>query len=128
MSHARESLEHAGSEACLLAIGEHLREVRGALEQPSVVRIDQCREELQKMVGILQGIPRQFGELPANRDGVLAGALAARRELRRIRDLLESAAGFHQGWRQFRATFLSGYTAQGAPAAVPGTHRLSLSG
>lgn len=113
----------------LTEVREHLRRAHSRLEDPSVEQVDQCRRELEEAVALLQGVPDL---LPAghrvSRVRFLAAAQGVRRELVRVRALLESAAAFHLGWRNLRASLVSGYTAQGVPAALPGSPRVSWAG
>jgi hypothetical protein len=71
---------------------------------------------------LLAGLPN--GQTP---HVALAGPLASlRAEIGRVAMLLDSAAAFHVGWMHLAACMMSGYTADGTPAAPETGRRVSL--
>jgi hypothetical protein len=103
-----------------------VREARAQLIDPTAGNVDDCRGRLDDVANalrkLLAGLPN--GQTP---HVALAGPLASlRAEIGRVAMLLDSAAAFHVGWMHLAACMMSGYTADGTPAAPETGRRVSL--
>src|SRR6266852_6162257 len=90
----------------------------GQTPEPTAVNVDDCRGRLEEVASALRKL---LAGLPNSRHKhhvALAEPLASlRAEIGRVAMLLDSAAAFHVGWMHLAACMMSGYTADGTPAA-----------
>ena len=103
-----------------------VRDARAQLIDPTAGNVDDCRGRLDEVASalrkLLAGLPNGQTHHVA-----LAGPLASlRAEIGRVAMLLDSAAAFHVGWMHLAACMMSGYTADGTPAAPETGRRVSL--
>jgi hypothetical protein len=106
-AHAAEQLVAAHSEvkrACDLLIAS------------SPEALDRCQGALQQAVSDLAAFRKENTEVAAS--GARPVALELRREIMRAARLLQSLAGFYQGWESILGAMTAGYTASGDAAPV----------
>jgi hypothetical protein len=103
-----------------------VRDARAQLIDPTAGNVDDCRGRLDEVASALRKL---LADLPNGQTHhvALAGPLASlRAEIGRVAMLLDSAAAFHVGWMHLAACMMSGYTADGTPAAPETGRRVSL--
>jgi hypothetical protein len=133
MPRNRGQLETAGAQkqtpepaAIVGQLHAMVRDARAQLIDPTAGNVDDCRGRLDQVASalrkLLAGLPNGQTDHVA-----LAGPLASlRAEIGRVAMLLDSAAAFHVGWMHLAACMMSGYTADGTPAAPETGRRVSL--
>lgn len=89
--------------------------------------LNRCQEALERAVSELAGFRSQRLEAPCASEA-RAMAYALRTEVLRARRLLQSLAGFYQGWERVLGTLSGGYIASGDPAPVARLGRLYCRG
>ena len=106
-----------------------LGEVRRLLHAPSPEALDRCGPHLEQAIKRLASLEAwlRSGARP-NRQELRQNLDQIRREMSDIGALMESAAGFYQGWGQLLASLTGGYSPKGVPPAPPAIRRLALEG
>lgn len=116
--------EHA---AIIRQVRATVHEARTMLIDPTGGNLDLCRERLSKVADELRTLQAGLPGSEPKRKAELAEPLASlRAEIGRVAMLLDSAAAFHMGWMHMAACLVSGYTANGTPAAPEPGRRISL--
>ncbi len=106
---------------------ESVRKARRLLAAPSPEALDVCSQTLEEAVACLSGL----GPGLATEGGdpqLAAEAVALRRDVSRLGELLENAAAFHHGWRRLAFPAGDGYTAGGGTAETVPPPRFSAEG
>ncbi len=102
-----------------------VREARVPLTDPTVDNLDDCRGRLDEVAGAVRKLQASLPGADRKRDAALRAPLAAlRAEIARVAILLDGAAAFHVGWMRLAGCMVSGYTADGTPAAPEATRRV----
>jgi hypothetical protein len=104
-----------------------VREARAQLIDPTAGNVDDCRRRLDEVAGalrkLLAGLPNSGQK---HHVALIAPLASLRAEIGRVAMLLDSAAAFHLGWMHMAACMMSGYTADGTPAAPETRRRVSV--
>jgi hypothetical protein len=104
-----------------------VREARAQLIDPTAGNLNDCRGRLDEVAGALRKLLAGLPNGGQTHHVALAVPLASLRgEIGRVAMLLDSAAAFHVGWMHLAACMMSGYTADGTPAAPETGRRVSL--
>jgi hypothetical protein len=104
-----------------------VREARAQLIDPTAGNVDDCRGRLEEVASALRKLLAGLPNSTHKHHVALAEPLASlRAEIGRVAMLLDSAAAFHVGWMHLAACMMSGYTADGTPAAPETARRVSL--
>ena len=103
-----------------------VREARAQLIDPTAGNVDDCRGRLEEVASALRKLQASLPSADHRRDATLAPLAALRAEIARVAILLDGAAAFHVGWMHQAACMMSGYTADGTPAAPETGRRVSL--
>jgi hypothetical protein len=104
-----------------------VRAARAQLIDPTAGNVDDCRGRLDEVASALRKLLAGLPNSGQKHHVALVGPLASlRAEIGRVAMLLDSAAAFHVGWMHLAACMMSGYTADGTPAAPETRRRVSL--
>jgi hypothetical protein len=122
-------MTNGGNGKALAEIRAEVQRACDLLRAPSPAAVDCCAVTIGSAISGLGEWRKRFQghDRTANRLA-LEEALRLRSAVRRAGRLLESAAGYHAGWRQTLGSLCAGYTASGAPAAAAQPGRLCLRG
>jgi hypothetical protein len=121
----RENLSGAEPADIVRQLHAMVREARVPLTAPTVENLDDCRRRLDEAAGELRRLQASLPGTDPESDAALAAPLAAlRSEIARVATMLDGAAAFHVGWIRLAARLVSGYTADGTPAAPESARRV----
>ena len=99
--------------------------VRQSLVNPTPATLRDSLPLLQHAADCLERLHELLRSRPGRPAADLAGpAVELQKDVRQLRALLESCAGFRAGWFRRLATQAAGYTAQGAPSPLAGAGRV----
>src|SRR5262245_33789275 len=114
------------------SIAERLAQVRSQLDRtcdrllsPSPEVLDQCSLDLDSAMRQLAACQPHLSSHAGDADA-LAEAWHVRRSFLRARNLMESAATFHENWLRVRGAISAGYTPSGDPGPVLHQGRICL--
>jgi hypothetical protein len=103
-----------------------VREARAQLIDPTAGNVDDCRGRLYEVASALRKLLAGLPNGQTHHVALAVPLASLRAEIGRVAMLLDSAAAFHVGWMHMAACMMSGYTADGTPAAPETRRRVSL--
>lgn len=121
------TVARAGDPASVVrALQSVVRDARERLTDPTIENLDDCRGRLEEAAEALGQLQASLRGGDCKRDALALPLGKLRGEIAQLSILLDGAAAFHTGWVRLAASMVSGYTADGNPAAPDFCSRVVL--
>ena len=113
--------------ADILRLHSLVREAIAKVVAPSIENLNDCHFHLNHAADQLRRLQMAVARSKTKCDASLAAPLGSlRSDITRVAILMDSAAAFHTGWLCLSRSLASGYSADGTPAPLEPTHRVTL--